>query len=85
MNKSVEVEEGEYLIIYRLLSGETEYSGKAESDQYFPEQLQSGYHKISVLYRWGAGISEYPPERSERAGAERADQPNLSQYFFSDH
>ena len=27
-NKCVEVEEGEYLIIYRLLSGETEYSGK---------------------------------------------------------
>ncbi|MDD6840673.1 MAG: hypothetical protein PUD65_05140 [Spirochaetales bacterium] len=28
LNKSFEVEEGEYLISYRLLSGETEYSGK---------------------------------------------------------
>lgn len=82
LNKSVEVEEGEYLISYRLLSGETEYSGKeyeykASNDLINIKEGESKNIQITIC-PYGSSNEEEEPELEPNMGYFSVD---LCNYF----
>ena len=82
LNKSVEVEEGEYLISYRLLSGETEYSGKeyeykASDDLINIKEGESKNIQITIC-PYGSSNEEEEPELEPNMGYFSVD---LCNYF----
>ena len=97
LNKSVEVEEGEYLIIYRLLSGETEYSGeeyeyKASDDLINIKEGESKNIQITIC-PYGSSNEEEEPELEPNMGYFSVDLCNyfgkevnyeISSYYLSE-